>query len=61
VSEADILLVMLVINSAVGCHYLLPGPRLPAQHQSITELVQYQFKLPGKHSANDLPGVTLTV
>ena len=46
-------------RSMPGC--FLPRLQLHSQLQSVTDLVQYQFKLPGKHSVDDLPGVTLTV
>jgi len=34
--------VIWVIQPAVGCHYFLPGLRLPPQPQSITALSRYQ-------------------
>jgi len=37
ISEAD--------NPQTTCHYFLPGPRLPSQHQSFTVLGRYQFIL----------------
>jgi len=40
--------VTLVINQAVGCHYVLPGPQLPSQLQSVTDLGRYQFILLGE-------------
>jgi len=39
--KADSLQVTLVINpAAVGCHYFLPGPRLPSQLQIVTTLAR---------------------
>jgi len=45
--QADSPQLMLVINPTVGCHYFLPGPRLPSQHEIITTLGQYQARVCG--------------
>ena len=38
----------LVINVAVGGHYLLQGPMLPSQFQNVTAVGLYQFMLLGE-------------
>jgi len=43
VSESDSSQVILATNPAIGCHYFLPGPRLPSQLQRVIILGRYQF------------------
>ena len=45
---------MLAINPAVDCHYILQGPRLPSQMQSVTALGRYQFILLGEQRHNHI-------
>ena len=45
ISRRQLARVTLVLNAAVGCHYLLPRPRLPSRLQSASALGRYQFIL----------------
>jgi len=40
--------VVVVVDSAVGCRYFLPGPQLPSQLQSIIAIGCNQFILLGE-------------
>jgi len=39
VTNVRIIIIIIIINLAVGCHYFPPGLRLPPQPQSITALL----------------------